>query len=196
MFDTPTHETGRLSARSKCTLALLGALCMIAGQLGCLNPGFVNMVGGSVFPTAPGDTNFVLVVVVNKSGVPITFVVTAEAPGAAGSTELETSGASDSLGVMFTCPVDRIGLGDLDDPQSTGYFLVFPDGRLGMPWGQFPLNYTCGDAVVFLATADANAPGGVSITTGVVDGSTQVGPFSGADTFETVEDVLRAAGLM
>jgi len=142
----------------------------------------------------------VLVVVVNQSGQPITFLVTAEAPGAAESVELETSGGSDSLGVLFTCPVDRIGLGDLDDPESTGYYLLYGDARLGMPWGENPLlwnvNYTCGDTIIFLARANANVPGGVSITTGVIDGSTQTGPFSGPDTFENVEDLLAAAGML
>ncbi|UCG31724.1 MAG: hypothetical protein JSU68_08645 [Phycisphaerales bacterium] len=178
------------------------ALAMIVAISGC------GTLGGSSVPAAPGDTPFVMIKTINRSSfVNVDFIIQTETTTAAGTTvgggtltDVRAAGGDEAL--VVPCPVDRIGLGNLDDPSSTGLRISFPGSadKTDLAWGQAPLvsgfSYNCGDTVVFLLVDDQNSAGGVLVTTGLIGGATEMGPFGGPDTFANLEAVLRAEGLL
>ena len=165
------------------------------------------LVGSSV-PTAPGDTPFVMIKAINQSSfVNVDFIIQTETTTAAGTTvgggtlsDVRAVGGDAVL--VVPCPVDRIGLGNLNDPSSTGLRISFPGSsdKTDLAWGQAPLvsgfSYNCGDTVIFLLVDDQASPGGVLVTTGLIGGATETGPFAGPDTFANLESVLRSEGLL
>ncbi len=75
------------------------------------------------------------------------------------------------------------------DPATGQFFDV--------PWDQNPLSldvsFRCGDTILFFANQDTLVPGGVVISVGRIDGTTQQGPFTGAETFEILQEVVFTA---
>ena len=165
-------------------------------------------LGGAGVPAAPGDTPFVMIKVINHSTFfAVDFLIQTETTTASGTTvrggtlrNIRSNGGDSAL--IVPCPVDRIGLGNLDDPNSTGFRVGVPGAadKVDVSWGQAPLvsgfSYNCGDTVVFMVVDSQDNPGGVLVTTGLIGGATETGPFSGPDTFEILEDLLRAEGLL
>jgi len=184
-------------------VSLAAGLVMLAVVSGCGTGLF-----GSAVPAAPGDTPFVMIKVINQSSsFAVDFIIQTETTTASGTTvgggtlrNVRSYGGDASL--IVPCPVDRIGLGNLNDPNSTGYRVGVPGeaDKVDVAWGQAPLvagfSYNCGDTVLFMVVDSQTESGGVLVTTGLIGGATEVGPFSGPDTFEILEDLLRAEGLL
>lgn len=193
---------------------LVGAL-MISGTLICgcnvgfLNPAFANTLTGAVVPLTPGpESSFVLVRVINETGVSVEFVVTAEREelideGNAIITQTikETVrlltfpiGQAQELGVLLDCTpgITRIGLGEnLDQPGTdAGIFINAEVGGIagaGVPVDVAPLvspgNFVCGDTVIFRAFTSTGNVGGVKVQTALLDFQSQPSQFIGPDTF-------------
>ena len=89
-----------------------------------------------------------------------------------------------------------MGLGTLDDPDSPAIRIIDPATNtfFEVPFGRNPLtdgrSFVCGDSVIFLVTQDPTLPGGVRVSVGRIDGGTQIGPFTGRDTFENLENIV------
>lgn len=180
-----------------------------------LNPAFVNYAVGGVVPLTPGgEAGFVLVRVVNSTATNIRFVITAERSVEVAdengivtvetqreTRRLQTSAESlsNEAGVLFDCPVDRIGLGeDLDFPATEpGLFIGAEVGGVegfGVPGNVNPLdarvgNFTCGDTVIFQANVTAGAIGNVSVQTLRLSGADQP-PVTRINTFVNARNVI------
>ena len=97
--------------------------------------------------------------------------------------------------------MDRIRLGSFTDEGAVGYRTSFTGGpSIDLVWNQDPLvsgfSYNCGDTVVFMAVDNANMPGGVEISVGLIGGADQTGPFTGPDTYENLLELLAAENLL
>ena len=57
-------------------------------------------------------------------------------------------------------------------------------------------SYNCGDTVILLAIDDQNSSGGILVSSGLIGGASQTGPFTGPDTFANLEALLIAEGLL
>ncbi len=164
---------------------------------GVLNPQFLNLQTGAVFPVAPGDTEFVLVEVANQTREKqVTFLLSVETADGPQTLELVTTPDLPTQAAVFSCPVARIGLGELGNLESSGIRITNPEtGQFfEAPWDRNPLtegrSFLCGDTILFLATTDTSVAGSVVLTVGRIDGGAQAGPFSGADTFENLEEIV------
>jgi hypothetical protein len=182
-------------------------LVFVLPLAGSCNPDLVNTVtGGSQVPLAPGPSvPWVQVLLYNQTqyttfsevalmtedpdwgGFPITFQGISPQIG--------------SVGILLRCPTGRIGLGDLDDPDSLTAGLAVGLSELEIPFsfGQNPLvegiSYECGDTVFIVAVDDNQSPQGVSFGMGVYSGSQQ-GPVTDIETFQVVHNVLLVEGLI
>jgi hypothetical protein len=179
------------------------ALLLLAAVGGCGTG-----LGFSSVPIAPGDTPFLMIKVINRSSTfTVDFLIQTETTTVNGTTvgggelrDIRSNGGDAAL--VVPCPVDRVGLGNLNDPNSTGYRVGFTGqtDKVEVPWNRNPLvsgfSYNCGDTIVFLVTDSQTDRGGVLVTTGLIGGASEMGPFSGPDTFEILEDLLRAEGLL
>lgn len=184
----------------------------LGGASGCLKSEFVNEVaGGGVVPLAPGDTPFISVVVVNKTTKYTFDFVIGYQPSSTGFNAYGLSNVQPQvqLGVVLSCPVEEIGIGDPSDltrpamvlytgqkSTTTAQTIDGVSGTVNVPYSAFPLtlksgqDYECGDAVVFTVVEDPNSGYGINIYAGRVDGTTQTGPFSGPDTYEILDLLL------
>jgi len=173
-------------------------------SLSCVNPNLINTAtAGSLVPLAPGSQNFVLIQLINNSSFFLDGLVSVELTGGMPpDAQINTvfanirPGGGDAA-VVLECPVDRVGLGDLDDPSSPGFRVgLTPQGKTGVAWGRPPLvsgfNYSCGDAIVFVAINDPTSNGSVRIDAGVVSGASQ--PAPAIDTFGNLQAVLTSNG--
>src|SRR5690606_10447650 len=103
-------------------------------------------------------------------------------------------------GVLLPYPFLRAALGNLDNPFAPSISATLPDGlTVQVPFGQTALvagqDFDRGDTIIFQFVADARSPAAIRVATGIVDGETQKGPFSRADTFRTITSLLVANGL-
>ena len=189
---------GRAPIAALCVLCAVGLM-----TLACLNPTLTNTIsGGANVPITPGTTDFILIQVINNSSFFLDAIVNVDVPGGGLTANLDTIFANirpsgGNAGVVLPCPVDRVGLGDLNNLSSVGFSVGLTTAdQVGIAWGQAPLvsgfNYECGDTIIFASINDANANGGVRIDAGVVDGAAQ--PVPVVDTFGTLEAVLTANG--
>ncbi len=186
-----------------------GAVFLLSLLLGCASgeilPGVV--IGAATVPVAPGDTPFVMVRCLNSSSVfAIDFLIQTESTTSSGTVSgggnllnVRSNGGVASL--ILPCPVDRITLGNLNDPNATGFRVGIPgQEKIQVVWGQDPLvagfSYNCGDTVIFLAIDDQNSSGGILVSSGLIGGASQTGPFTGPDTFANLEALLLAEGLL
>lgn len=185
------------------TCLALAAAFLLAGNVGCLNPAFINQVSnGSVVPTAPGDTPFVHVLVINATQELTASVLFGWTPDFQG---YNSAGVivfpEQQQGFLLACPVNQIGLGDPSNLITPAIILTTATGtEIDVPASAFPLvvaqgrDFRCGDTVVFTILDDSSSGYGIRILPGRVDGSTQQGPFSGPDTFEIVQLLLMSSG--
>lgn len=188
-----------MSSRHPLILASLTATLLT----GCLNPSFVNNVGGGggVVPLAPGDTPFVQILVVNATESYIVDVTFGFTPAFEGSNSLTVAGImpEQQAGVVLPCPVTQLGLGDPSSLSTPAVVLTLADdSKVNIPAGAFPFtvmgneDFVCGDTVVFTVAESSTTGYGISISSGRVLGSTQTGPFSGPDTFAILEQLITA----
>ncbi len=186
-----------------------GAVVLLSLLLGCTSgeilPGFE--IGPASVPVAPGDTPFVMIRCLNGSGIfAIDFLIQTEsttssglATGGGNLLNVRSNGGDASL--ILPCPVDRITLGNLNDPNAIGFRVGIPgQQKIEVVWAQDPLvagfSYNCGDTVIFQAIDDQNSSGGILVSTGLIGGASQTGPFTGPDTFANLEALLLAEGLL
>lgn len=181
-------------------------LCATAAlSVNCINPDLLNTAtSGAAVPLAPGPANdFVMIQVVNNSSFFLDALVNVDVPDAAALTNnfetlfgnIRPNGGD--AGAILRCPVDRVGLGDLDDLSSLGFRAgLTPIGKVGVSWGNTPLvsgfNYVCGDTILFVAINDASANGGVRIDAGIISGAAQ--PAPAVDTFGALDAILANNG--
>jgi hypothetical protein len=151
-------------------------------SVNCINPDLANNASnGASVPLAPTAGNdFVMVQFVNNSSFFIDALVTVDVPDASALTnDLETLFGNvrpngGDAAVILRCPVDRVGLGDLDDLTSIGFRTALTPvaNKAGVAWGNTALvsgfNYVCGDTILLVAINDANAIGGVRIDAGIL----------------------------
>ena len=181
-------------ARSFALLLMIAWL--VPALTGCVNPNIVNSVSGSLYPTAPGDTRFLLVRVVNDTeatlDVPIAFD---DGTNATPYMISKLTPQGREAGVLLDWPILRVGIGNLDNPLLATIIARFSDGTsLALP-PQVPSltagsDYNQGDTIIYQLTSDARTPAAITVAIGRIDGSTQEGPFTRADTFETVQLLL------
>lgn len=196
------RKAAALASRSALGAAMAAAVLL--PQATCINPELVNTVsGGAVVPAAPGAEEFVVIQLINNSNFFLDALVSVDVPDP-GSLIADIRSVFENIrpqggdaAVVLRCPVDRVGLGSLSDPSSSGFRVgIAPQGKIGVAWGETPLvagfNYDCGDTVLFVAINDATASGGVRIDAGVVSGAAQ--PVPAIDTFGTLEAVLTSNG--
>jgi hypothetical protein len=203
-----------ITGMAACSVALT-----LAAQAGCsstllFNPAFVNQQTGDVFPLVPNArTSFVLVRANNVTTSPIEFVLTAErrVPSPADPDtfvlELETrrvitrsSPSANDMGVLFDCPVTRIGLGEsLDRPNTEPGIFVGAQAvgapGFGVPPNVNPLdaavgNFECGDTIIYVASELASVPGGVIISAFLLDADAQPQAIRGLDTFANARTLI------
>ncbi|GMV97407.1 MAG: hypothetical protein AMXMBFR83_17650 [Phycisphaerae bacterium] len=170
-------------------------LSALAG--GCLNPDFVSTNLGGLYPSAPGDEPFLLVRVVNDTtatlDIPISFE---DGTNSLPFTITDLTPAGREVGVLLDWPVTRVAVGDLENPFLPSVVASLPNGiNVVIPPNQYALragvDYNRGDAIVYRFVADARNPAAIGVTIAKIDGSTQQGPFTRADTFRTVRQLLQ-----
>lgn len=188
----------------RCGLLAVAMGGLLSATTGCLNPNLANSITGGVLPTAPGDLPFVLVRVVNRSSA---VIESTQVVADTGLPDLDTFGFAGidagvgDWGIVFACPVLQIGLGDVEEARSTAMVVTFPGGatvqvpNTGLTV-QAGVDFNCGDTILYIVSDAPGSPFGVRIDVGRIDGSTQTGPFSRADTFETVYLLLALNGLL
>jgi len=211
--------TARKNLGHKLVAALAGLTCVVAGPMGCsntliFNPAFVNQQTGDVFPLVPGDrTGFVLARANNTTSVPIEFVITAERRVASADDPntfvvvretrrvlTQPAQSANDLGVLFNCPIARLGLGETLDRPTTepGIFVnaqAVGAGGFGVPPNANPLdsdaeNFDCGDTIIFVASESASVAGGVQVTVFRLDDEGQPDFIRGLDTFANARTLI------
>jgi hypothetical protein len=106
-----------------------------------------------------------------------------------------------SAGILLRCPTNRIGMGDLDDPESltAGTATNVAGVEVPISFGQFPLvegvSYQCGDTIFIVAVDDSQSSSGISFGMGVYSGAQQ-GPVTDIETFQVVHNVLLVEGMI
>ncbi|MFH0981497.1 MAG: hypothetical protein V2A79_08160 [Planctomycetota bacterium] len=207
--------------RNRWQLGVASAAAVLLG-VGCgenatlFNPSFINYTFGGIVPLTPGpNSGFVLVRVVNKTAVNIRYVVTAERQVETiddqgltiVTTQNETvrlqtfpEGLASESGILFNCPLVRIGLGENIDFPTTepGLFLNAVPGQaegFGVPGFVNPLsaaagNFTCGDTLIFETSPEAGTVGNVRVATFVLRAAEQPTVVSGPDTFNNARTVI------
>jgi hypothetical protein len=212
--------------RMKKRRALVALVGLVAGGLGCtsvgafLNPSFLNYATGGVIPLTPGaQSGFVLVRARNNTADAIEFIVTVERevevvpdPGVDApvttTTESQTfriitipDNLANDVGILFDCPVTRVGLGeDIDRPaEEPGLFIGTEAGGFiqgfGVPGNLNPLdarvgNFACGDTVVFEASTSVGTVGNVSVASFVLPAESQPAEVIGPDTFNNARSLV------
>ncbi len=171
-------------------------------SLGCLNPNLVNSTTGRLYPLAPGDQPFVLATVINDTLATVDLQINVDegrsTPSSYFFTDLDP--LSRTAGTLVPYPFLRIAIGNLDNPFAPSIVGTFPDGlTIQVPFGQPALvagqDLKKGDTIIFHLVADTRSPTAIHVDTGVLDGSTQQGPFSREDTFAVARLLLLTNGL-
>lgn len=143
-------QTGALPKMILAVVIGLGVSATGCGNLGLLNPAFVNTLTGGIVPVTPGPgAAFVFVRCVNETGQPVEFIVTVEREVLVvdefGNYELDDDGQfitrperetvrlttlaegnAGELGVLFSCresPVTLVGLGENLLPTDAAIFV-------------------------------------------------------------------------
>lgn len=183
-------------------LVVSASLCMVLAS-GCLNPDVFNSTaGGTLYPIAPGDQPFVLVEVVNDTTATVDFNITVDEGRVTPKRYVfaDLTPATRDAGVLLPFPFLRVAIGDLENPFAPAITATLPDGvTVQVPSMQNALvagvDFQEGDTIIFRLVADARSPTAILLSTGIIDGSTQGGSFSRADTFEVVKLLLLRNGL-
>ncbi|UCD27415.1 MAG: hypothetical protein JSV03_09820 [Planctomycetota bacterium] len=187
-----------------CRLFAIGVLICLSPFLGgCLNPELINQTFGGLYPTAPGDTPFVLTSVVNQTTADLDLRIFADD----GSVQppfnyfVNLRPEDKMVGTLFDWPMIQISIGDPNNVNEPSVVATYPNGlTVQIPFGRPPLvagqDFDSGDAIVFLFTEDPRSETGIALSVGIIDGATQQGPFTRADTFETIRLLLIRNGFM
>ena len=173
---------------------LAGCLALLCG---CLNPEFLNAKSGGLYPLAPGDQPFVLVTVINDTQATIDTQIVVDEGRPSPTTYLFTDLDPQSrvAGTLILYPFLRMALGNLDNPFLGGTVATFQNGLTvevpsGLPALVAGVDFKEGDTIFFHLIGDPNVPAAIRTSAGVLDGSTQVGPFRREDTFAVVKYLL------
>lgn len=176
---------------------------LLAPVCGCVSPEFFNSaIGGFYFPTAPGDTPFVMVRVVNETSATLDVPIVWD-DGSVPTYSYTIRGLSPAgydTGTLIQWPVLRIALGNLDEPSDPAIIANFSDGSTaGVMFGRAALqagvDYSEGDTIIFQIAADSRSPAYIRVNAGKIDGSSQPGTsLSGADPFGRLWSLLAALG--
>lgn len=163
----------------------------------CLNPDFVAQTTGGLYPSAPGDEPYLLVRIVNDTAATLDVpVVYDDGTGPQPFLFRDITPEAGEAGVLLDWPVTRVNVGSLDSPFASTIVASLPDGtNVLIPPNQFPaqagIDFNRGDALIYRFVSDSRNPAAIGVTIGRIDGSTQQGPFSRADTFRTVRQLLQ-----
>lgn len=163
----------------------------------CLNPAFVEQSTGNLYPAAPGDEPFLLVRIINDTQATLDVpVVYDDGTGAIPFLFQDISPAVREVGVLLDWPITRVNVGNLDSPFATTIEASLPDGtNVLIPPGQFPaqagVDFNRGDALIYHFRAPSTNPAAIVVSVSRIDGATQQGPFTRADTFRTVRQLLQ-----
>lgn len=186
--------------RNGCLLLTLVSLVPLCG---CLNPEFFNSaIGGYYYPTAPGDTPFVMVRVVNETTATLDVPIVWD-DGSVPTYTYTVRGLTPEgydTGTLIQWPVLRIALGDIDAPNSPAITANFPDGSTsGVIFGRAALqagvDFTEGDTIIFQIAADSRTPAYIRVNAGKIEGASQLGTsLSGSDPFDRLWSLLAALG--
>jgi hypothetical protein len=177
-------------------LLILAVALLPVFMASCLNPDVVNNSTGGLYPTAPGDEPFLLVRIINDTGSDLTQVPIVYDRGTGPLTyNLSVLAGERGTGILLDWPVTMVNVGSLDSPLipaitvqlSSGSNVVIP-GLLNN--AQASVDYVRGDTLVYRFTADTRNPAAINVSLLKIDGSTQTGPFTRADTFRTVRQLL------
>lgn len=180
-------------------LALLGLVPLATG---CLNPNLVNQAVGGFYPTAPGDTPFLMVQVINNTqarlDVPIVYDNGVTTPT---FFIRDLNPLSYDTGVVLAWPILRVAIGDLNDPVAPTISATYANGAtqsvpFGHPALQAGVDYQRGDTIVFIVTGNAQSPAYLAVSVGRIDGATQVGSTQRADPFGVAELLLLQNGFI
>lgn len=184
-----------------CWSGLVSALVLPLAS-GCINPSLYNSETSNLYPLAPGDQPFVLVEVINDTTAVVDYTITVD-DGRATPTQYPFSDitpATRDAGVLVPYPFLRVNLGDLDNPITPSITATLPDGltiqvppqvaslRAGVDFQQ-------GDTIIYRLVADARSPSAITVSVAKIEGTTQTGPFTRADTFQVVKLLLLSQGL-
>lgn len=188
------------SIRERSLLVVTALACL--PLVSCLNPEVFNSASGGLYPIAPGDQPFVLVEVINETTADIDFTISVDEGRVTPKTYVfsDISPLTRDAGVLLPYPFLRLALGDLENPFAPAITATLPDGlTVQVPSMQYALqagvNFKQGDTVIYHVVSDARSPAAITISAAVIDGSTQTGPFSRADTFQTVRQLLLLNGV-
>lgn len=178
-------------------LIILAAVLMPAVLTSCLNPDVVNNTTGGLYPSAPGDEPFLLIRIINDTGSDLTQVPIVYDSGTGPQTyNLSVLAGERGTGILLDWPVTQVNVGSLDSPLlpaitvtlRTGVDVVIPSLINN---AQASVDYVRGDTLVYRFTADSRNAAAINVSLFKIDGSTQRGPFSRADTFQTVRQLLQ-----
>jgi len=157
-----------------------------------LNPAFLAELGTPISPIAPGDEPFLVVRCLNMTDQRVVFFPSWASVDGTLVLGAPNIGPGTDVGFALPCaegsPVERITLGDIENPTTASAWIVFDDFTRQelVPFTkilQIGVDYECGDVVVFAAVQDNTNASGYSIIYGVIDGSRQPDEFSGALTY-------------
>ena len=180
-------------------LTLLGLVPLATG---CLNPNLVNQVTGGFYPTAPGDTPFRMVQVVNDTqarlDVPIVYDNGITTPTVY---IRDLNPLSYDTGVVLAWPVIRLAIGDLTTPLSPTINATCASGATqGVPFGhpalQAGVDYVRGDTIIFFITGNAQSGAYLTVSVGRIDGAADAGSTKRADPFGVTELLLLQNGFI
>lgn len=163
----------------------------------CLNPDFVGQTFGGLYPSAPGDEPFLLVRVVNDTAATLDVpIIYDDGTGAQPFLFRDITPQAREAGVLLDWPIARVNVGSLDTPFATTIVASLPNGtNVLIAPNQFPaqagVDFNRGDTLIYRFTAASPNPAAINVSIARIDGSTQQGPFSRADTFRTVRQILQ-----
>jgi hypothetical protein len=185
----------------RCSLGLAG-VSVLTLSLSCINPALLNQGTGALYPLAPGDTPFVMLLVVNDTtaDLDVTFNVDYGALQPVPYFFKTLSPGIHERGALVPYPFLRVAIGSLTNPFDPSIVAHLPTGlTVQVPFGHAPLvagqDFQRGDTLVFHLVGDTRSASAITVDVGRIAGSSQTGPFTRADTFQTVELLLLQNGL-
>jgi hypothetical protein len=160
-----------------------------------------NETTGNLYPSAPGDQPFLLVRVLNDTSSTLRTVPIAYDTGTGARTfNLTVYPQEGAPGILLDWPVTQVAVGSLQSPVLPSITATLPDGtNVVIPPLLFPaqagVDFNSGDTLVYRFTSASSNPAAIYVNLSRIAGSTQTGPFTRADTFRTVAQVLELNAL-
>jgi hypothetical protein len=178
-------------------LIILAVALWPAFMASCLNPDVVNNTAGGLYPSAPGDEPFLLVRIINDTTADLTQVPIVFDRGTGPLTyNLSVLAGERGVGILLDWPVTEVNVGSLESPLLPAITATLREGvDVVIPSlinnAQASVDYIRGDTLVYRFTADSRNPAAINVSLFKIDGTTQQGPFSRADTFRSVRQLLQ-----